>query len=193
MKAEDLMRLIAAGENEALELKSALLPARMIARNLAALANTRGGALVIGVEEPQRIVGVDVGAATRLTSAAIAMLEPPPVVRAQDVEIEGQHVFVIEVEKSASLVAAQGATYWRTGDQIRPLQASEVKTRALEGRTQESALTELSRVVAAQTQTIERLTTEFNKVNSIWRKLGLAAGGAVLGALAKYAVDHFLP
>jgi hypothetical protein len=72
------------------------------------------------------------------------------------------------------------------------LSAEEIRAHALSSSTIEKALSDLSALAAKQTETIDSLREEFASANSLPKKLGIAAVGAVLGALAKYLVDVFL-
>jgi predicted HTH transcriptional regulator len=56
--AEELRQIIGAKEDEKIEFKTSLPPDTIIANNLAALANTSGGYLVIGVSDDGKMVGI---------------------------------------------------------------------------------------------------------------------------------------
>nr|MDP2192035.1 ATP-binding protein [Rhodoferax sp.] len=191
MRSDELRSLISQGESERLELKAAVPHPALIARYLASFANTSGGYVVFGVEEPLKIVGVDVARAQRALDFALTKVDPKPNVAVETVEIEGHPIVVVSVQQSASLVSAYGGYYRRVGDAMLALTAEEIRAHALAGSTIEKALSDLSSLAATQTQTIEQLREEFVSANSMPKKLGIAAIGAVLGALAKYVVDTF--
>lgn len=191
MQPDELRSLIGQGENERLELKAAVPHPALIARYLASFANTGGGYVVFGVEEPIKIVGVDVARAERALDFALTKVDPKPNVAVETVELEGRPLVVIWVQQSPSLVSAYGGYYRRVGDAMVALTAEEIRAHALSANTIEKALSDLSSLAATQTQTIEQLREEFASANSMPKKLGIAAIGAVLGAAAKYVVDVF--
>ena len=60
----DLPALIAQGESETLEFKRSTAELDQVVQTVAALANTRGGRVLIGVSPDGRITGVDIGPGT---------------------------------------------------------------------------------------------------------------------------------
>ena len=54
----DLQALIAQGENQSLEFKSVGVHAGSLAKEMVALANTSGGAILLGVEDDGRVSGL---------------------------------------------------------------------------------------------------------------------------------------
>ena len=65
MKAEDLLALTVRGETETVEFKRSVAELDKIAETVAAFANTRGGAVLIGIGPDGRIEGIEVGQTTR--------------------------------------------------------------------------------------------------------------------------------
>jgi len=53
-----LLRLIEQGESETVEFKTFLPPDNVIARDLIAFANTRGGILIVGVDDRGAVLGL---------------------------------------------------------------------------------------------------------------------------------------
>lgn len=193
MHPEELRTLVSQGESDTLELKAEVPHPQLIARYLASLANTKGGCIVFGVQEPSKIVGVDFARAHRAIEFALARVDPKPVVAVETVVIDDHSLVVVSVRKSVALVSAYGGYYRRVGDSTQPLTADEIRTHALSASTIEQALSDLSGLAAKQTETIDSLREEFASANSVPKKLGIAAIGAMLGAIAKHLVDVFLP
>jgi predicted HTH transcriptional regulator len=189
MTPKELRRLIGHGESEQLELKAEVPHPQLISRYLASFANTRGGQIVFGVQEPIKLVGVDTARAQRAIDFALSKVDPKPDVAIETVVVDGHTLVVVSVQKSVALVSAYGGYYRRVGDSTQPLSADEIRAHALSAGTIEKALSDLSALAETQTQTIDRLREEFASANSLPKKLGIAAVGAVLGALAKYVVD----
>jgi predicted HTH transcriptional regulator len=191
MRIEELRDLIARGESSTLELKASVPRPDVIARHLAAMANTSGGTLVLGVREPTNAVGVNGPRARQTVERAFGLLAPSPRVRIEEHSLDGKTVLSINVSASQSLVAADGGYYRKAGEVARPLSAIEIQEH-LSATPPEGALKDLAESVAKQTVTIEKLRTAFDDANSTWRKLAIAGGGAIVGALLKYALDWYL-
>ncbi len=97
-----LRQRIAEGEGISLEFKSTVESAQRIARTLAAFANTRGGTLLIGVEDDGQLSGIfsEAEEMGKMEQAAEQVCEPP-IDLAYRSYYEGEmHVLVIEVTES---------------------------------------------------------------------------------------------
>jgi len=192
MHPEELRSLISQGESDTLELKASVPHPQLIARYLASFANTKGGRIVFGVQEPIKIVGVDVARVQRAFDFALAKVDPKPNISLDTVVLDGHSIVVVSIQRSATLVSAYGGYYHRIGATEQALSAEEIRTHSLSASTIEKAVSDLSALTAKQTQTIDNLRDELASANSIPKKLGIAAVSAVLGALAKNLVDAFL-
>lgn len=210
MTPEDVARLIARGENEQVEFKSSIPAPPDLAREIASLANTKGGTLVLGVSEPGEVVGIDEHRARELIASAQRYLSKPLPVAVNHLHVHGHPVVVARVDPSPDLVAASGGYYGRgpqahevkwdsatrqsrpRRDTVRPLSAEEIIARvsALDSNTE--AVNKLSEAVATQTKTIDQLRQDFDKANAPWKKIVIALVGAAFGALLKYLADLFL-
>jgi len=110
-------------ESEFLEYKAVLPPAATIAQLISAFANTKGGAIVLGVADQGKITinGLsDEFRAVPITRKAIDLLTPTPAVNYDYVDHGGKRLFVIEVPQSGTEVSFGGKAYGRTGAQTAP-------------------------------------------------------------------------
>ncbi len=99
----DLHELIARGEGEELEFKQKTTHLHRISRTLVSLANTRGGQVLVGVDDAGRVVGVRDAEEERfvLREAAAHYVQPPlTTLRFREVEDEGRTVLVVAVPES---------------------------------------------------------------------------------------------
>jgi predicted HTH transcriptional regulator len=99
----DLHRLIARGEGEELEFKQKTTHPSRISRTLVSLANTRGGQVLVGVDDAGRILGVRDAEEELfvLREAAQHYVEPPLTsLRFQEVEEDGRTVLIVTVPES---------------------------------------------------------------------------------------------
>ena len=100
----NLTALIAQGEGETLEFKKKTTHPHRISRTLASLANTRGGQVLVGVDDAGRVVGVRDAEEERfmLREAAQHYLDPPLTdLTFSEIEDEaGRVVLVVQVPAS---------------------------------------------------------------------------------------------
>jgi predicted HTH transcriptional regulator len=99
----DLHELIARGEGEELEFKQKTTHPHRISRTLVSLANTRGGQVLVGVDDAGRVVGVRDAEEELfvLREAAQHYIEPPlTALRFRELEQEGRIVLVVTVPES---------------------------------------------------------------------------------------------
>ena len=96
-----------------------LPPAATVAQLIGAFANTKGGAIVLGVVNQGKGVLInglsDEFRAVQITRKAIDLLSPAPVVKYDYVDHQGKRLFVIEVQRSATPVLLGGKSYVRDG------------------------------------------------------------------------------
>jgi predicted HTH transcriptional regulator len=102
MKPRDLLDLIEEGENLTCEFKRKFSTSEKIAREMIAFANTKGGYLIIGVDDDKDIVGVESekAEAELIQDAAINFCEPPLNFKIDYVEVKGKEVVVVEIFES---------------------------------------------------------------------------------------------
>ena len=102
MKSRDLLDLIEEGENLTCEFKRKFSTAEKIAREMIAFANTKGGYLIIGVDDDKEIVGVESEKteAELVLDAAKNFCEPLLNIKIDYVEIKGKEVVVVEIYES---------------------------------------------------------------------------------------------
>ncbi len=191
MDSGEVKRLIAYGESSLLELKARIPLAEALARDIAAFANSQGGVLLVGVEEPASFVGIDHEQVRRVLERSIGFLVPLPDITLESVEVDGKAISVISVRRSSGLVSMRGTFFLRVGSRTRVLTAAEIQRHVSEYQSPGRALAELSEAVARQSAEIEHLRADFARANSLRKKIGIAVAGAAVGALLKVILEHF--
>lgn len=118
----DLSSILGGSENERLEYKAVLPPARSLAQMIAAFANSNGGMIILGVNEANgeiNITGLSEDFhANGVTHKAVDLLSPKPSIKYEYISHEGKRLYVIEVEKSLAVVAIENKIYTRDGTKI---------------------------------------------------------------------------
>ncbi|SHJ25439.1 Putative DNA-binding domain-containing protein [Hymenobacter daecheongensis DSM 21074] len=99
----ELQNLIKQGEGEQVEFKKKTTHPTRISRTLASLANTRGGHVLVGIDDAGRVVGVRDAEEEMylLQMAAAQYVEPPLNLHFEEVEEDGRTVIIVTVAESS--------------------------------------------------------------------------------------------
>ncbi|MFN3195130.1 MAG: RNA-binding domain-containing protein [Chlorobiota bacterium] len=102
MNKKKLRRLIEEGESSTVEFKRKLTDSKKIAKELCAFANTKGGTLIVGVDDDKTICGVmsEKSEANIIRTACDFELEPPITPVIHNLNIMGFELVVAEIEES---------------------------------------------------------------------------------------------
>lgn len=102
MNHNDIDLLLEEGEGFQVEFKRKVSSPEKIARTLVAFANTRGGAIVFGVDDDKSVVGVDSEKAEveLIRTAGEFFCDPPVPLTIDIVPYRGMDVIVVSVEES---------------------------------------------------------------------------------------------
>jgi nucleoside 2-deoxyribosyltransferase len=126
-----ILDLIAQGESETVELKQSLPPSAIIAKHLAAFANSRGGYLIVGVSRDGHVVGLPEEEAQQavqtLSGIGDSMFSRPIDVAAIDVggKIVVYAAIVPTSDSTGPVLTAKGELYERHGNSVRKLSEQE--------------------------------------------------------------------
>lgn len=123
------------GESEILEFKRSTGTRRAAVQTLCAMLNTRGGRVLIGVEDDRRIVGQTIGARTiEEISEEIREIEPPVFPSIDRVPLEdSREVLVVSVMQGANRpYVVRGTAYRRVGNTTVPMSRDEHNRMLLE-------------------------------------------------------------
>lgn len=102
MKLRDLLDMIEDGENLTCEFKRKFSTTEKIAREMIAFANTKGGYLIIGIDDDKEIIGVESEKTESelILDAAANYCEPPLNIKIDYVEIKGKEIVVVKIFES---------------------------------------------------------------------------------------------
>ena len=149
---DELLRKIRLGEDSMLELKSVVFKGKRIdphqdslADELAAFANTRGGSLLLGVDDKTHaVVGIDRGNLDRVeqfvVNAAQTLIDPPLSVTTRKVELPDENgtprcVLAVDVSRSLHVHRSPGGFLLRVGSSKRAM-STEYLARLFQQRSQ---------------------------------------------------------
>jgi len=102
MKRRELLELIEGGENLRCEFKRKFSTSEKIAREMIAFANTKGGVLLIGVDDDKVIVGVESekSEAELIKDVGLNYCVPPVEYKIEYMDVNGKEVVIIEIPES---------------------------------------------------------------------------------------------
>lgn len=162
------------------------MPPNRLAWVITGFANADGGMILMGIEEPDRVVGVNVSRWRRMVNDAVSQIEPRPEVFVQELSYGRKTIGVIHVSKSDKVVIANDGAFIRAGAMTKAMTRSELSAK-LSSPPSENDIVQLTDAVAKQTETIEHLMKDLAATNSFSSKMAdyLIGGiiGAILGAL----------
>lgn len=142
----DVKNLAQTGEGTYLEFKRTIPSAEKIAREMAAFANTKGGTLLVGVDDDRSLVGVDGYQEEEflITKAAYELCEPRVDITIEIVHFGKRDLLVIKIPEAKQkpvFVHTEGGdlVYVRDGDQNKT--ASIERIRIIENRNSDQGVT----------------------------------------------------
>lgn len=189
---ECLERVLENGENESIEFKLTIKDAKVLAREIGAFANYKGGTILVGISDKGEVVGADINVAKQTLESAKNLIYPLPEIRLNEIKYGGKSIASISVSSNQGIPISAGGSYLiRNGSQIQAANAYEISSILLLQNPSPEAgirsLNELSESMSRQTIALESLQDDLSKSNS-WRKkfiewLIAAVIGAIIGKL----------
>jgi predicted HTH transcriptional regulator len=180
---EDMVReMIRQGENERVEFKAAIRDVATLSKNISALANAHGGILLIGIHEPNIIVGADPTQVHQLVKQSKEFLTPSIELEVETLVIDQKPIVAISVPETRQVVFSAGMALKRVGNQVRPLSPGDISHK-LTAALDENEIYRIAEAIAKQTETIEKLRNELRYANSISSKLKDYVIGGIIGAI----------
>ena len=136
MNEAGLIKLIASGETETVEFKES--PNAAFYKTISALANTKGGIILLGVNKRGGISGVksSSGLLEDLTNRIVNKLSIYPEIETMD--IEGKRVIAVNIACSGYPVSYEGRYYERVGNTTREMKPEKLRALFLKGKTWDS-------------------------------------------------------
>jgi len=131
MTEQELARLIAEGEGPYLEFKAARVKPSTLARTLIAFANSGGGRIVIGIDDPTRqpigIPNRETALDSTYRAASLDCCQPAVSISVEEHAYQGQPVFVITVPyQPREMFATDGRVLVRRGTENVPARPHQI-------------------------------------------------------------------
>ena len=183
--------LIETGEGRTVEFKETGASPQILARIISAFSNTEGGTILVGIKEPNIIVGIDPEKFERTYQQAVQRVTGLANTSSEVVNLNNKHVGVIRVERAALPVGSSEGYFTRLGESNRALGVEQIKQLFSKDIGIGNAVESLSQTVSKQTEEIGRLRESFEKANSWKRKFFYAFLGALATGTAKLILMAF--
>ncbi len=150
LKPKELFEIIAGGESSTVEFKRKTTKYEKIAKEIVAMANTKGGYLIIGVDDDGTIYGIESEKSETeiIQQTCLFYIEPPIEPNIQIVNLNKKDILVLKIESSNKKphkvindeknVKEYPKAYIRVGE--KSIEASREMTRFLKSLTDERPL-----------------------------------------------------
>lgn len=180
---DDIDRLLKMGEGVQVEFKRTVPTLLDLARYSSAFANTRGGVLLVGVEEPRRVVGCNTAHVGQLVNLLHQRVRPLPSLRMHVVDYGGKQVAAVVVKPLVDAISVSDAgAYVRVGEAIRTIQAGEIVQRPPEVQPVNNQ--HLAEAIADLSRLLEKIRGELAHAQSLCGQWRVLLAGFGLGILA---------
>ena len=170
------------GENDRVEFKTHIPDLSTLVKHVSAMANTHGGTIYVGIQEPQWFVGTQPEQVIKLVERAKPLLLPSVDLQVQTIEVDHKPIVAISVPESKEVVFGNGMALRRVGDRIIPLSTDEL-SRKITSPADPVEIRKLADAISKQTAIIEKLRDELKVANSFKSKLKDYLIGGVIGAI----------
>ena len=116
MREDELLALLAQGEGDSLEFKSGKVSPEKLAREIVAFANSRGGKILLGVEDNGDVSGWDKTEEWLMDAVIAKHVHPPIVPGYEELTVDGKRVGIASVPRGTAKPYC--ATHQSGGDRI---------------------------------------------------------------------------
>jgi predicted HTH transcriptional regulator len=182
MISEQITEILKRGESQTVEFKRIIRQPASLARIIAAFANSEGGIILIGVEEPATIVGCDSTQVESVYRAALSRLSPTPKTSIEGHRVAGKLLVVITVKKSAELVLSDEGAFQRVGASIRRMSSADISSSLPRQQLLPIERESLAEGIARLTEMVEGLQQQLAYSNSFKGQMRNYLIGGVIGA-----------
>jgi predicted HTH transcriptional regulator len=191
LNPDAIQELIAQGESETVEFKTVVRNPSVLSQNLSAFANTNGGTLLVGIQEPDIVVGADEKQVQHVLDRSRKQLSSPIDVDVQTVTVDQKPVVALAVHPSKSIVFCNGQALGRVGATNQALTAAQLSAKLTPTPTAVD-INKLADAIAKQTRTVQKLRDDLREANSLKSKLKDWLIGGTIGAVIGFLLSLLL-
>jgi len=189
MTISEIQEIISQGENTTVEFKTKISQPWILTRSISAFANTKGGKILVGVDERRGIVGCDRKQLQRMFEIAQRDINGKVDLALEFVNVNGNNIGVIFVSRSKGITSSKDGVFIRVGVASQVMSSLEIQNRILQEKKPIGKLTEL---VSDQTNRIKDIQDEIRRGNSWKSKVSDYLIGGVIGAVIGFLLTFLL-
>ena len=189
MTISEIQEIISRGENTTVEFKTKISQPWILTRNISAFANTKGGKILVGVDERRGIVGCDRKQLQRMFEIAQRDINGKVDLALEFVNVNGNNIGVIFVSRSKGIISSKDGVFIRVGAATQVMSSLEIQNRIL---PEEKPIDKLTELVNEQTNRIKDLQEEIWRGNSWKSKVLDYLLGGVVGAVIGFFLTLLL-
>jgi hypothetical protein len=189
---QNVREAIQLGEGPQIELREKISSALDLGKLVSGFANATGGWIIIGVREPNTIVGTETARLGQFFDRVNDRIQPAQNLMMYPVTLDGRPVRVVVVKPSQVLVVTDAGAFIRDGEHTRAMSADEIRARAVAAvPPAEDAAAGIARL----TGTIVALMEKFDASQTWraqWRNLLVGTVGSTLSTIIVALVIFFV-
>jgi len=189
MNISAIQEIISQGENTTVEFKTKISQPWILTRSISAFANTKGGKILVGVDERRGIVGCDRKQLQRMFEIAQRDINGKVDLALEFVNINGNNIGVIFVGRSKDIISSKDGVFIRVGAVTQVMSPLDIQNRILQ---EEKPIGKLTELVSDQTNRIKDIQDEIRRGNSWKSKVPDYLIGGVIGAVIGFLLTFLL-
>lgn len=189
MTISKIQEIISHGENKTVEFKTKISQPWILTRNISAFANTKGGKILVGVDERRGIVGCGRKQLQRMFEIAQRDINGKVDLALEFFNVNGNNIGVIFVGRSKGIISSKDGVFIRVGATTQVMSSLEIQNRIL---PEEKPIGKLTELVSKQTNRIKDLQEEIRRGNSWKSKVLDYLMGGVVGAVICFLLTLLL-
>jgi len=189
MTISEIQEIISQGENTTVEFKTKISQPWILTRNISAFANTKGGKILVGVDERRGIVGCVRKQLQRMFEIAQRDINGKIDLTLEFININGHSIGVIFVGRSKDIISSKDGVFIRVGAVTQVMSPLDIQNRILQ---EEKPIGKLTELISDQTNRIKDIQDEIRLGNSWKSKVPDYLIGGVIGAVIGFLLSFLL-
>ncbi|MFA5204891.1 MAG: ATP-binding protein [Lentisphaeria bacterium] len=152
-------------ESETLKFDERINSPELLARDISAFSNAKGGMILLGVREPGYVVGISETKLKKCFDTAMDSIAGPIRAEIEFLIVEGKNVGLIHIKNSDGIVGSPYGIYRREGEVMAPLNAEDIINGVHKDKNINESISTVSKTIFQQNKLIEKISFSFDNAN----------------------------